>query len=221
VIFPDVVLKAALFIFLAVTVKNGFKKIMKARQQGTAPSINVHKMPTSPHRKAHKTAPAGVEMTEMVANEAEEEEDEEEDGDAPLLTRMRNRDANTTTDDEVMLAAPPQQDGAVVEETEKSETEKTLAAVMEKDAKIPYDKLCHLILVWLGLFLLNCLRGSKKAPSFIGIENCSVAWMGINVVIYVFLIGVTIILGIQLLSDYKNRVNLNFPFQAGEFGVLF
>ena len=27
---------------------------------------------------------------------------------------------------------------------------------------------------------------------------------------------VTIVLGIQLLSDYKDRVNLNFPFQAGD-----
>jgi hypothetical protein len=95
-----------------------------------------------------------------------------------------------------------------------------LAEILVSDAKIPYSKLITLVAIWCGLLVLNCMRGSKNWHSFVGIKNCSVLWMCVNVFIYVFLIMVTKLLGVQLLKDYSRRVELNFPFQPGDCSTI-
>jgi hypothetical protein len=169
---------------------------MKAKAQGTAPNPGSHKMPTSPRRPNDAKSPGGdVEMTELEANEAvdpDDDDDDDDDGDAPLLARMRNQDAIDVDVEQQPQVSPSAQDGVIDESAnQKNGDQKALDLLLEKDSKIPYDKLRTLCLVWLMLFALNCMRGNKKVPSFIGIANCSYAWMGMNILIYVFLIGVS------------------------------
>ena len=218
------ILKVCLLIFLIATVIRQIKKLQAAQKQGTARSTTSHKLPTSPRRSGSQD----IEMTDQKAklsateDELMANEEDDDDGDVPLLQRMRHQDVNTAMQDsnngaegdvgEDVEAPKSKEEQAV----EKQQAKNDLQAILKKDSKIPYDKLLTLSMIWVMLFFLNCMRGSKKMPSFIGVTNCSFMWAALNVAIYVFLIGVTVLLGQDLLKDYKERVNLNFPFQEGD-----
>lgn len=104
------------------------------------------------------------------------------------------------------------------QEQELQETSKTSAILgpdLEKQ-QYPILLLVLMSLAWIVVFVVSLLNGSKKAPSLIGIKQCSPIYWVLWFVQYPLLFGYSMLIGLYYHSMYKKKVASGYKFEDGD-----
>ncbi len=157
--------------------------------------------------------------TDVQSDAADQSMTESPSTDADELNNDKN-DENNNNGNEIELFEESQLEQSQEQEQELAEeTSKTVGVAPVLDLERQQYPVLLLVLMgiaWIVVFVVSLLNGSKKAPSLIGIKQCSPTYFILWAIQFPLLFGYSMLIGLFYHSIYKKKIASNYQFEEGD-----